>query len=55
MKSNRQDAYAASLPRRDIVAICAYLNRHSPAKAVDGSLSGSPVHFDKLTRAARMQ
>jgi hypothetical protein len=55
MKSNRQDIYAASLPRRDIVAICAYLNRHSATKAVDGTISGSPVHLDKLTRAARMQ
>jgi len=55
MKSDRRDAYAASLPRRDIVAICAYLNRHAATKAVDGSVSGSPVHLDKLTRAARMQ
>jgi hypothetical protein len=52
MKTGRHNAFAASLPRRDIVAICAYLNRHKGAKAIDGCVSG---HFDKLTDAARMQ
>jgi hypothetical protein len=55
MKTNPRQSYAASLPRRDIVAICAYLNRHPGIKAVDGSVSGSPVHLDRLTDAARMQ
>jgi hypothetical protein len=55
MKTESRDSYAASLPRRDIVAICAYLNRHKGIRAVDGSISGPGVHLDRLTDAARMQ
>jgi hypothetical protein len=55
MKTQSRSAFAASLPRRDIVAICSYLNRHAGTRPVDGSVSGSRVHLDKLTAAARMQ
>jgi hypothetical protein len=43
------------LPRRDIVAICVYLNRTSVPKSVDASIRKSSVYLDKLTAAARMQ
>jgi hypothetical protein len=55
MKTDSHNAFAASLPRRDIVAICAYLNRHTATRAVDGGVSASGVHLDKLTTIARMQ
>jgi len=43
------------LPRRDIVAICVYLNRHNGTRAVDACVSNPGAHLDKLTAAARMQ
>ena len=45
----------ATLPRRDIVAICAYLNRNNGSKAVDACVSNPGFHLDKLAAAARMQ
>lgn len=43
------------LPRRDILAICAYLNRQNGVKAVDACVSRSGVFLDKVADAARMQ
>jgi hypothetical protein len=43
------------LPRRDIVAICVYLNRNGGPKAVDACVSKPGVFLDKLAAAARMQ
>ena len=55
MKVGPLRVLAASLPRRDIVAICAYLNRNRGTKAVDACVSNPAVHLEKLTAAARMQ
>ena len=47
---------AASLPRRDLVAILAYLNRgRSSVKCVDGTFGGHDAQLDRLAAAARMQ
>jgi hypothetical protein len=47
---------AASLPRRDLVAILDYLNRgRSSVKCVDGTFDGRDAHLDRLAAAARMQ
>jgi hypothetical protein len=47
---------AASLPRRDLVAILAYLNRGSSGvKCVDGTIDCRNAHLDRLAAAARMQ
>jgi len=43
------------LPRRDIVAICVYLNRANGSRAVDACVSRPDVFLDKLAAAARMQ
>jgi hypothetical protein len=42
------------LPRKDIVAICVYLNRRSH-KAVDACVAGPDSILEKLAAAARMQ
>ena len=44
------------LPRRDIMAIYAYLNR-CPAgpKSVDGAAARAEIHLERLAAAARMQ
>jgi len=44
-----------ALPRRDILAICVYLNRNNGTKSVDACVSNPAVHLDRLTAAARMQ
>ena len=47
---------AVSLPRRDLVAILAYLNRGSAGvKCVDGTFDGRDAQLDRLAAAARMQ
>ncbi len=43
------------LARRDILAICVYLNRNKGPRAVDGRVIGSGVFLDKVADAARMQ
>lgn len=45
----------APLPRKDILAICAYLNRHNGPRAVDSCVSRPGFHLDRLAAAARMQ
>jgi hypothetical protein len=42
------------LPRRDIVAICAFLNR-SKRRPVDASTQMRAILLDKVADAARMQ
>src|SRR4051794_19872635 len=47
---------ASSLPRRDLVAILAYLNRdHSRLKCVDGTFDRRELELNRLAAAARMQ
>ena len=48
------DMVAALLPRRDIVAICAFLNRKRP-RPVDSSHGSLRVTLERLAAAARMQ
>jgi hypothetical protein len=55
MTTQSNSSLADSLPRRDIIAICAYLNRANGTKAVDAYVSNPTVHLEKLTAAARMQ
>lgn len=44
------------LPRRDIVAICAFLNRAAPRpRPVDGCPEAADWFLDRLAAAARMQ
>ena len=56
MKTIAIDAGAAPLPRRDLVAIFAYIGRQrGPAKCVDGSFENADAYLDRLAAAARMQ
>jgi hypothetical protein len=43
------------LPRRDILAVCAYLNRKPSPSRVDGNGEDSAAFLDRLAAAARMQ
>jgi hypothetical protein len=43
------------LPRRDILAVCAFLNRKPPPHHVAGSADDSATFLDRLAAAARMQ
>ena len=54
MKIDVPSYFAEPLPRRDIVAICRYLN-HSKRSAVDASGRTGAVFLDKVADAARMQ
>ncbi len=57
MKSSRRAIGAISdpLPRRDILAICVYLNRNGGTKAIDACVGGPDTVLEKLAAAARMQ
>ena len=48
-------ALSGPLPRRDILAICVYLNRGNGTKAVDACVGGAESLLEKLAAAARMQ
>jgi hypothetical protein len=49
-------ANVSPLPRRDLVAILAYLNRSGTAvKCVDGTFACHDAQLDRLAAAARMQ
>ena len=50
-----KNAHSEPLPRRDIVAICAFLNRDHGIKSVDACVSKPGTFLDKLAAAARMQ
>jgi len=55
MKNLPLRSLTSPLPRRDIVAICVYLNRTKGPKAIDACVTSPGVHLDRLTAAARMQ
>ena len=42
------------LPRRDILAVCAFLNRR-PSRKASARTDGPEFHLDRLADAARMQ
>jgi hypothetical protein len=54
MKVDVPGYFAGPLPRRDIVAICGYLNR-SRRPSVDSCATSRDIFLDKLADAARMQ
>ena len=54
MKIDVPGYFAAPLPRRDIVAICGYLNR-SRRPSVDRYARPRAIFLDKVADAARMQ
>lgn len=45
----------APLPRRDILAVCAFLNRARTAPQAVAGGDGPEGHLDRLAAAARMQ
>jgi len=55
MKTPPARSLTDPLPRRDILAICAFLNRHDGPKSVDACVSKPRLFLDKLADAARMQ
>lgn len=55
MKIAVPDRFAAPLPRKDIVAICIYLNRANGAKATDAAGVDPAMFIDRVADAARMQ
>ena len=55
MKTESFRSIVDGLARRDIVAICVYLNRNNGTRAVDPCVTKPAVHIDRLTAAARMQ
>lgn len=46
---------SAPLPRRDILAVCAFLNRAPVARDAGARGDGPEGHLDRLAAAARMQ
>ena len=44
----------APLPRKDILAVCAFLNRHPGTRAI-APVDGPETLLDRLAAAARMQ
>ena len=56
MRNPTTDATGTALPRRDLMAIFAYVGRRSgPARCVDGSFEGPDCYLDRLAASARMQ
>jgi hypothetical protein len=43
------------LPRRDILAVCAYLNRKTAIRRIAGCSTDAETLLDRLAAAARMQ
>lgn len=54
MKIDVPSHFATPLPRRDIVAICGYLNR-SKRQVVDSCAATRTIFLDRVADAARMQ
>ena len=48
-------ANVVRFPRRDIVAVMAYLNQGLAVKCVDGTFHRHDHHLNRLAAAARMQ
>jgi hypothetical protein len=55
MRPTLPTSLTGPLPRRDIVAICVYLNRNNGTKAVDACVGGHDAILERLAAAARMQ
>lgn len=55
MKYEPVRSLTGPLPRRDILAICVYLNRNNGTKPVDACVNSSNSMLDKIVAAARMQ
>jgi hypothetical protein len=56
MKQTANNLSAAALPRRDLMAIFAYIDRtRDPARCVDGTFERPEAYLDRLAAAARMQ
>ena len=55
MKVDVPHYFARPLPRRDILAICVYLNRSKGPRAVDACVTSRGIFLDKVADAARMQ
>jgi hypothetical protein len=55
MRPTLPTSLTGPLPRRDIVAICVYLNRNNGTKAVDACVGGHDSILERLAAAARMQ
>ena len=55
MKTAAFRSLSDQLPRRDILAICVYLNRSNGTKAVDTCVTRRGVFLDEIVDAARMQ
>ena len=51
----RNSRITGPLPRRDIMAICAYLNRNSAGGRADTHSTDAETLLDRLAAAARMQ
>jgi hypothetical protein len=46
---------AGPIPRRDILAVCAYLNRRPAPRNTEARGDGPETFLDRLAAAARMQ
>ena len=56
MKPLADNSGAAALPRRDLMAIFAYLRRpNDSVRCVDGSFEQPETYLERLAAAARMQ
>jgi hypothetical protein len=55
MKPQALGSLIGALPRRDILAVCVYLNRNNGSKAVDACVNGSESMLKRLAAAARLQ
>jgi hypothetical protein len=56
MKNLASNPQSGALPRRDLMAIFAYIGRQrGPGQCVDGSFERPEAYLDRLAAAARMQ
>jgi len=53
--ANRDSRISGPLPRRDILAVCAYLNRNNAGRRVASYAADPETMLDRLAAAARMQ
>lgn len=49
------DRISGPIPRRDILAVCAYLNRRPESGNAEARREGPEAILDRLAAAARMQ
>lgn len=55
MKTAAPRSLTDPLPRRDIVAICVFLNRNNGPRSVDACVGRPDSLLERLAAAARMQ